>query len=80
MARGGPGDHGQRFLARFDLGIGPAGERLRYGRSFDSREEPQRWIEAQHARQDELVKPVADQRLDDDLRWGLEHRAPSRPR
>jgi len=67
---------GQRFLARVDLGIGPDGERLRYGQSFDTRTEAQRWIEAQHARQDEPVKPVADQRLDAYLRWWLEHEAP----
>ena len=78
-ARRGSGSitpRGRRFLARVDLGIGPDGERLRFNKTFDTRAEAQRWIEHQHAREDELIKPVADQRLDEYLRWWLEHEAP----
>jgi integrase len=78
-ARRGTGSivvRGKRFLARVDLGVGPDGARLRYGQTFDTRADAQRWIEEQHARQGELTRPVANQRLDEYLRWWLEHEAP----
>ncbi len=78
-ARRGTGSiivRGKRFPARVDLGVGADGERIRFGRRFDSRAEAQRWIDQQRERQSELVKPVANQRLDDYLRWWLASEAP----
>ncbi len=78
-ARRGTGSiivRGKRFLARVDLGVGPDGERIRYGKTFDTRADAQRWIEEQRQRQSELIKPVASQRLDEYLRWWLASEAP----
>jgi len=62
-ARRGTGnivDREKRFLARMDLHVGPDAQRIRYGKTFDSRAEAQRWIDQQRGRQSELVKPVAN--------------------
>jgi integrase len=78
-ARRGSGSitpRGQRFFARVDLGIDADGKRIRRNRSFDTRREAQAWIEQQHSHSEELILPVADQRLDEYLRWWLEHEAP----
>jgi integrase len=78
-ARRGSGSitpRGQRFFARVDLGVDADGKRIRRNRSFDTRREAQAWIEQQHSHSEELILPVADQRLDEYLRWWLEHEAP----
>jgi hypothetical protein len=77
-ARKGTGSiapRGRRFVARVDLGLGADGKRIRRTRSFDTRREAQVWIEQQRSDSDELILPVADQRLDEYLRWWLEHEA-----
>jgi integrase len=78
-ARRGSGSitpRGQRFFARVDLGLDADGKRIRRNRSFDTRREAQAWIDQQRSHSDELILPVADQRLDEYLRWWLEHEAP----
>lgn len=51
------------------------GERIRRNRSFDTRREAQAWIDQQRAHSTELILPVADQRLDEYLRWWVENKA-----
>jgi integrase len=78
-ARKGTGSiapRGRRFVARVDLGLGADGRRIRRTRSFDTRREAQAWIEQQRSQTEDLILPVADQRLDEYLRWWLEHEAP----
>ncbi|MFA9430959.1 tyrosine-type recombinase/integrase [Egicoccus sp. AB-alg2] len=78
-ARRGSGSitpRGQRFFARVDLGLDADGKRIRRNRSFDTRREAQAWIDQQRSHSEELILPVADQRLDEYLRWWLEHEAP----
>ena len=78
-ARRGSGSitpRGQRFFARVDLGVDIEGRRIRRNRSFDTRREAQAWIDTQRSHSEELLLPVADQRLDEYLRWWLEHEAP----
>ncbi len=78
-ARRGSGSitpRGQRFFARVDLGLDAEGKRIRRNRSFDTRREAQAWIDQQRSHSDELILPVADQRLDEYLRWWLKHEAP----
>jgi integrase len=78
-ARKGTGSitpRGQRFMARVDLGLDADGKRIRRNRTFDTRREAQAWIETQRSRTEELILPVADQRLDEYLRWWLQHEAP----
>lgn len=67
---------GRRFLARVDLGLDAAGERIRRNRSFGTRREAQAWIDQQRTNSAELILPVADQRLDEYLLWWLENEAP----
>ena len=78
-ARKGSGSilpRGARFVARLDLGIGADGQRIRRSKSFATRREAQAWLEQQHSHSEDLILPVADQRLDEYLRWWLEHEAP----
>jgi hypothetical protein len=78
-ARKGSGSilpRGARFVARLDLGLDPDGKRSRRSRSFASLREAQAWIDQQRSHSEELILPVADQRLDEYLSWWLEHEAP----
>jgi hypothetical protein len=78
-ARRGSGSitpRGHRFFARVDLGLDADGRRIRRNRTFSTKSEAQAWIEQQHSHSEELILPVADQRLDEYLRWWLEHEAP----
>jgi integrase len=67
---------GTRFVARLDLGVGADGERIRRSKAFATRRDAQAWIDAQRADAEDLILPAADQRVDDFLRWWLEHEAP----
>lgn len=78
-ARRGSGSvyaRGQRFAAQIDLGSAADGSRIRRQASFATRAEAQDWLADQRSRGEELRQPVADQRLDEYLRWWLEHEAP----
>jgi integrase len=78
-ARKGSGSilpRGARFIARLDLGVGSNGKRIRRSKSFATRRDAQAWIDHQRSLSEELILPVADQRLDEYLRWWLEHEAP----
>ena len=70
-ARRGSGSitpRGRRYFARVDLGVDVDGRRIRRNRSFDTRREAQAWIDTQRSHSEELLLPVADQRLDEYLR------------
>jgi integrase len=78
-ARKGTGSilpRGARFVARLDLGVGADGKRIRRSKAFATRRDAQAWIDAQRADAEDLILPAADQRVDDFLRWWLEHEAP----
>jgi hypothetical protein len=81
-ARRGTGSitpRGKRFIARVDLGLDADGKRIRRNRTFSTKREAQAWIEQQHSHSEDLILPVADQRLDEydpPWVWWLEHEAP----
>lgn len=77
-ARRGSGSvyaRGRRFAAQIDLGSAADGSRIRRQASSATRAEAQDWLDDQRSRSQELTQPVGDQRLDEYLRWWLEHEA-----
>ena len=79
-ARKGSGSmlpRGSSFVARLDLGVGGDGQRIRRSKAFATRRDAQAWIDSQRSNAEELLLPVAHQRLDEYLHWWLEHEAPN---
>ena len=78
-ARRGSGSihrRGDRYLAQVSLGVDAAGRRIRRAKTVDTREQAQAWIAEQQAGSGQLTAPVANDRLDDYLRWWLAFEAP----
>lgn len=63
-------------MARVDLGIGADGRRIRRTKSFETVDKAQAWLSEQQSQRGELVRPVPNMRLDEYLRWWLEHEPP----
>jgi hypothetical protein len=65
-----------RLLAQVSLGTDPSGRRIRRSRTFDSRMQAEAWIATQRLEHRQLTNPVADDHLEDYLRWWLAVEAP----
>jgi integrase len=78
-ARKGTGsiyERGGRFVAQIDFGVKAGGTRDRKSRTFETREEAEKWLVELRSSRRFSDQPVAQQRLAEYLRWWLEHEAP----